>query len=111
MLTERKTAGWMTALDERLLEHLDDTDGSLTAWQAAYDLGPVTWGRVTERCRVLAEAGFVVVLQRENLGDRYDITGWGQRYLEGEIDADHRRPVPAQKPPGKMRPGWYAGFG
>lgn len=108
---ERKPAGWMTILDERLLEHLDGADEPLTAWQAASDLGAANRRRVAERCRVLAQAGFVVVLPRDDLGDRFDITGWGQRYLEGEVDAEHRRPIPAPKPAGKMRPAWYAGFG
>jgi hypothetical protein len=66
---------------------------------------------IVERCRVLAEAEFTVVLPRDWLENESDITGWGQRYLEGEIDADHRRPQPAPKPPGKMRPSEYGGFG
>lgn len=83
----------------------------MTGRQFAHDLGSPTRRRVGERCEVLAQAGFIVVLPREGLAEQYDITGDGQRYLEGEIDADHRRPIPAPKPPGKMRPGWYAGFG
>ena len=111
MLPERKTAIWMIALDERVLEHLDDAEAPMTAWQLASDLGMPTRRRVRERCHVLAHAGFAVVLPRGGLSERYDITGDGQRYLEGEIDADHRRPIPAPKPPGKMRPSEYAGFG
>jgi len=101
----------MGHLDERILEYLDDADDPYTSWQLAHDLGAATRRRARERCHVLAHAGFVVVLQRDGLDNRYDITGDGQRYLEGEIDADHRRPIPAPKPPGKMRPSEYGGFG
>ncbi len=107
----RGAASWMSQVDERILEHLDDADEPMTAWELAYDLGQVTRGRVAARCKVLADAGFAVQLARDKLGDQYDITGWGQRYLLGEVNADHRRPMPAPRPPEAVRPGWYAGFG
>ena len=107
---KRKSAEWLRHLDERILERLDNADEPLTAWQLAHDLDSPTRRRVVKRCRVLAHAEFTVVLPRDGLENQFDITGWGQRYLEGEIDADHRRPLPAPKPPGKVRPGWYAGF-
>jgi len=102
---------WMLGVDERILERLDDADEPMTAWELAYDLGEVTRGRVAARCKVLADAGFAVQLARDNLGDRYDITGWGQRYLLGEVNADLRRPLPAPRPPEAVRPGEYAEFG
>ena len=108
---KRQSADWLCHLDERILEHLDSADEPLTAWQLAHDLRSPTRRRVVERCRVLAHAEFAVVLPRDGLANKYDITGWGQRYLEGGIDADHRRPLPAPKPPGKMRPSEYGGFG
>jgi len=108
---QRLDATWMGHLDERILEHLDNADTPMTAWQLAHDLGSPTRRRVAERCQVLAHAGFLVVRPREVLSERHEISGDGRRYLEGEIDADHRRPIPAPKPPGKMRPAWYAGFG
>jgi len=107
----RKSGCWMCHLDERILEALDEAEGPMTAWQLAYDLGAPTRRRIRERCHVLANADFAVVLPRAPLNDQYEIAGDGQCYLEGEIDADLRRPIPAPKPPGKMRPGWYAGFG
>ena len=106
----RSASPWMERLDERILECLDDGEEPLNAWQLAHDLRSPTRRRVVERCRVLAHAEFVVVLLRDEFGNKYDITGWGQRYLEGDIDADHRRPIPAPKPPGKIRPSEYAGF-
>lgn len=34
-LPKRKAASWMTLLDERILEHLDNADAPMTAWQFA----------------------------------------------------------------------------
>ena len=107
----RGAASWMDHLDERILERLNNADEPMTAWQVAYDLNSATRRRVRERCHVLAHADFVVVEKRAVLSEKYDITGEGQEYLEDEVNAEHRRPVPAPKPPGKMRPDWYAGFG
>jgi len=108
---ERRSADWLCHLDERLLEALDEAEDPMTAWQLAFDIESPSRMRVRERCRVLADAGFVVVLQRLPMREQYEITSWGERYLEGEVDADLRRPVPAPRPPGKMRPSEFAGFG
>jgi len=102
---------WMLGVDERILEQLVDADDPMTAWELAHDLEEVTREHVAARCKLLADAGFAVQLPRDGLEDRYDITGWGQRYLLGEIDADHRRPEPAPRPPEAVRPGWYAELG
>jgi hypothetical protein len=57
-------------------------------------------------------AGFVDVYFREiGLDDKYESTSWGELYLEGEVDAELQRPCPAVRPPDKVRPGWWAGFG
>ena len=100
----------MRRLDERILESLNE-EGSLTAWQIAFNLDSPSRKRVVERCKVLAEAGFVEVVKREELHDQFEITGCGQRYLTGEVNAELRRPVPGARPPQAVRPGWYAGFG
>lgn len=102
---------WMLGVDERILEQLDTAVEAMTAWELAYDLEDVTRRRVAARCKVLADAGFILHLERDGLEDRYDITGWGQRYLLGEVDANNRRPLPGPRPPQAVRPGWYAGFG
>jgi hypothetical protein len=61
---------------------------------------------------MLANPGFVDVYSREGgLDDRYGIIGWGELYLEGEVDAELRRPCPAVRPPDEVRPGWWAEFG
>lgn len=110
MRLKRRSAVWLYHLDERILEHLDEGE-PLTAWQLAYDLGSPSPSRVADRCRVLPDSGFVATIRLDTLDDKYDITGWGQRYLLGEVDADLRQPMPAPRPPEAVRPGWYAGFG
>jgi hypothetical protein len=98
----------MTVLDERILERLAVDDGG-TAWEIAFDLR-TDRRRVWRRCRVLADADFVEVIPRGEIGDRYEIMTWGLQYLDGEVDAELRRPTPSPRPPEAVRPGWYAGF-
>jgi len=107
---ERRSADWLCHLDERIMECLDESAEALTPWMIAQDLGAPTERRVDERCRVLAQAGFVQMTRR-TIDDKFTITGWGRLYLEGEVDAGLRRPLPAPRPPEAVRPGWYAGFG
>ncbi|WP_435062434.1 hypothetical protein [Halobaculum sp. EA56] len=107
-MTVRRMSRWMMRLDERVLERLQE-EGSGTAWTIAYDIEE-NHIRVYHRLRVLAHAGFVDYVARERLEDRWVITDWGRMYLDGEVDADLRRPNPSPRPPDKVRPGWYAGF-
>jgi hypothetical protein len=67
--------------------------------------------RFRSRCSVLANAGFVDVVEREGLHDEYEITSRGEQYLDGDVDAELRRPTPGVRPPDKIRPAWWAGFG
>lgn len=101
----------MSRIDERILEQLDDADDPMTAWELAYNLETPTRRRVRERCHVLAHAGFAEIIPREPHTEQYEITGWGQQYLIGEVNANLRRPLPAPRPPEAVRPGWYIGFG
>lgn len=104
----RKSATWMKLTDERILECLAETE-PLTPWMLGDDLS-VDDRYVFHRCQVLANAGFVEVVLREELPDKYAISSWGKLYLAGEVDAELRRPIPAPRPPDKVRPGWWAGF-
>jgi len=108
----RKTGIWMTHTDDRILEYLAQVSKS-TAWEIAYEQGVEgDRRRIERRCRVLANAGFVDVYFRDvGLDDEYEITTWGELYLDGDVDAELRRPLPAVRPPDKVRPGWWAGFG
>jgi hypothetical protein len=69
-----------------------------------------TTGLVRDRCDTLAQADFLHRRERIGLDAKYSITMDGIRYLNGEIDADLRRLVPAPRPPHAMRPAWFAGL-
>jgi hypothetical protein len=100
----------MTWADERILEDLAETEESLTPWMIAHDLG-VDDRYVLHRCQVLANAGFLEVVSQEGQRDKFEISSWGELYLAGEIDAQNRQPCPAPRPPDKVRPSKWAGFG
>jgi hypothetical protein len=97
--------------DERILEYLAE-NGTAQAFEIAlYHGRSDRSSRFRNRARVLANAEFVSVRRREGLADEYSITGRGMRYLDGEVDADLLRPMPGARPPDKVRPDWWAGFG
>jgi hypothetical protein len=101
----------MVQIDDRALEYLVD-NGESTGFEVAFDIQAEERAPMFRaRLRILAEAGFVSVRRRDGAADKYSITGWGMRYLEGEVDADLRRPMPGARPPDKVRPDWWAGFG
>jgi hypothetical protein len=104
----------MNHVDERILERLEEWDEPLTPFLIADDLG-VDDRFVRHRCQVLAHAGFLEVVERDEdekqLPEQFTISSWGELYLDGEVDAQHRQPSPAPRPPDKVRPGWFAGFG
>jgi len=52
-----------------------------------------------------------VYLREVGFDDEYELTSWSELYLSGDVDAELRRPLPAVRPPDKVRPGWWAGFG
>jgi len=108
-MTVRKMSRWMESVDERILERLA-SEGDGTAFAISLDVDRTRF-HVLHRCRVLAEAEFVEREQRGQLEERWAISTWGLLYLAGELDADLRRPVPGMRPGGRIRPGWYAGFG
>lgn len=87
----RKTATWMTQLDDRILEHLDESGWStplLMSQHPRFEPMEASGGRIRERCHRLADADLVA---REARG--FDITTDGQQYLQGELDAKNR-PIP-----------------
>jgi DNA-binding IclR family transcriptional regulator len=95
--------------DERILEYLSE-EGETFAWAMAHDINRDD-GRVRRRLRVLARADLVERVEREGKAPNWRLSSWGELYLSGEVDADLRRPVPGVRPPDKIRPGWWAGFG
>lgn len=106
------TARWMMHVDERILEALDEDElegGALTPAMLAHDLDSDE-RFVYHRCYVLLNAGFVERIPRARMQDKFVISRWGELYLEGNLDAEHRQPQPSPRPPDKVRPGWWAGF-
>lgn len=89
----RLTALWQTTLDERILERLRDVGETNVSLMAAHlDIGS---GLIRDRLRLLAQAELVEV-ERVTYGyDWYELSTWGNLYLEGEYDVYlHPRPNP-----------------
>ena len=84
----RRHAEWMVALDERILEFLDEFGNHQPA-EIAAQLGDLGAGMdyhpkyVGQRCRQLTDAG---LLLRHGRGV-YSITDDGQAFLAGDLDA------------------------
>lgn len=82
----REHAAWLRALDERLLEHLRESGESnpmLMAEHPRFEEIGVSSGQIRERCLQLADAGLAGMTGK----GWFDVTTWGQQYLDGEIDA------------------------
>lgn len=105
-----KSGSWMVHVDERILEHLRETESELTAWEIAVDIDARA-GLVRARCETLTHAGFLRRRDRDRMDARYSLSLWGRLYLDGEIDADLRRPTPRPRPAHAVRPGWFVGVG
>lgn len=85
----RKSAYWVEQPDERILEYLDEHSWA-TPKMMAYDKAfSASRGQIKERCERLVYAGFAAPIHRR----MYEITTWGQLYLQGEVDARHQ-PTP-----------------
>lgn len=84
-MTERQSAEWMCPLDERIMEYLD-----LEGWSTARLIEQATSmnaseSRVAERLQLLSEVELIAPLFED--AKMYELTGEGQRYLSGELDA------------------------
>ena len=104
----RAPVAWMVQLDERILERLAE-DGDATAWEIGVDLvEPMRTSRMTERCKVLANAELVDRYEREIVDGRFEtywsITTWGRQYLDEEVDPGLDVPLPSPRPPYATRP-------
>lgn len=91
-MAPRKSDWWVEQLDERILEYLDEEGWATPRILTRKRAFTASEGRIAERCELLVYAGFVAPVH----GEMYDITRWGQLYLDGEVDARHQ-PTPTKE--------------
>lgn len=79
----------MTIWDDRILEYLRDNDGAASVGELAdSDVVRVSNPHVSRRCKKLLEHGLV-----RDLGNGvYALTERGEKYLDGELDANEDMP-------------------
>ena len=82
----RKSAAWQHQLDDRILEYLHREGWGSPDLMAAAPEFDASEGRIGERCQMLVFAGMVAPLH----ADMYELTNWGQLYLDGDLDAGHQ---------------------
>jgi len=83
-MTTRRSATWMTIWDDRLLEVIREEGSGSPKELAETDFIRVSRQHVSRRLSKLAEHGLLT-----HLGNGvYVITEKGNRYLEGELDAE-----------------------
>ena len=85
-MPQRKSADWMEQLDERIMENLSAEGWSSPTVMASRRGFAATPARIRERCEFLRFAGLVY----SEWDGAYELTTWGELYLEGEIDAEHQ---------------------
>lgn len=84
----------MQLLDDRILEHLAEEPWSSPAVVVRLPEIHSSTDRVRERCELLAHADLLTPIH----SDVYEITGQGERYLEGQYNVDwFPLPEPAQR--------------
>lgn len=80
----RKRGRWMSIVDESVLEYLSEHEAG-TPGEIRNEAGiPYTPTYVAERCRELADRGFI---RRISAAPTYRLTERGEKYLAGEYDA------------------------
>lgn len=85
-MDRRKSAFWMTQLDERIMEQLQ-LEGWSTPSILARERGfSASEDHILERCQMLQYAGLIAPIT----GDTYELTIDGVHYLDGKIDARYR---------------------
>lgn len=76
----------MEQVDDRILEHIAEDGWSTPSVMASRPEFDATEGILSDRCKMLTYAGFLAPIH----GRTYELTTWGQLYLDGEIDAEHQ---------------------
>lgn len=84
----RYSGDWMVLLDDRILEHLENTETSTAKEIAEQDFIDYSRQHVSNRLNKLADHGLI-----RNLGNGvYMITDRGEGYLRGEINTAEDAP-------------------
>lgn len=92
-MSDRFPAQWMCTLDERLIEFVAEEALASPGLIASAMPVEASKQRIRERCSMCAEAGLIAPYSED--AEIYEVTGEGQRYLSGELDAEHQpRPNP-----------------
>jgi len=90
----RQSAEWMQLIDDRILEIVQEFEPATS--NLIHEKIRLTASRkqVRARCRLLANVGFLEPFIDSSQADMWEISIWGNLYLEGELNADLRRPQP-----------------
>jgi hypothetical protein len=83
----RRSASWMCALDDRILEHIEEESWSSPTVMESRPEFRASRARFRERCNWLAYAGLIAPLY--DGCSMYELTGEGQQYLCGDLDAEY----------------------
>jgi len=95
----RQSAEWMQQIDERILEIVQEFEpatSNLIHEKLRLTASPK---QVQERCRLLANAGLLEPFIDSRRADMWEMSIWGNLYLNGELNADLRRPQPEPQSP------------
>jgi hypothetical protein len=80
----RKSAGWMSIWDDRILKYINENDGGSVGDMGENKLFRVSNSTVSRRSRKLCDHGVL-----RDLGNGvYVITSDGKSYLDGKLDAE-----------------------
>ena len=83
----RKSAEWMSQLDERIIEHLDDSGWASPSTMSRSFCFTASEARILERCEALANSGLIAPLYERST--MYELTTLGYLYLDGDLDTQN----------------------
>ncbi|WP_199710169.1 winged helix-turn-helix domain-containing protein [Halosegnis longus] len=87
-MSDRTPAEWMCTLDERIIEYVAEDSLASPRLMASAMQFNATRRRIRERCQMLTDAGLIAPISDD--AQMYEVTREGQRYLEGDLDAEHQ---------------------
>ena len=82
----RKSATWMHQLDERIIEHLDESPWASPSTMSRGFRFTASKNRILERCAVLVDCGLIAPIYEG--ASMFELTTIGYLYLDGDLDAD-----------------------